>query len=499
MAKNSINKILSKSKLMKGVQCQKSLWLSIHKPELEPKVDTATQMQFDEGNEVGELAREHEGKGVLIDNNYWDYDGAHASTQKAIKSGEKRIFEASFKFEDFFARADILKKIKNDWHLIEVKKSTQVKDYHLQDAAIQTHIIESSGTKLKTISIRHINNQCVYPDLTDLFSTVDITEDVRTIQKRITKEVKELRKVVASAKEPKMALGPHCSAPFDCSFKAHCWQSIPEKSVFDLPSVNAKKKWELFDDHQVKITDLDPLEFKGVARRAIEVTKSKKLFVDSSAIADELAAWKWPLYFFDFETIGPAVPRYKDSKPYSQIPFQFSCHVWKSAKDKNLSHFEYLHQEQSDPRLGITKTMIEGLGIKGSIVAYNKAFEIGVIKKLAESDSKNRKALLALIERFVDPLPIFRNSVYHPDFLGSFSIKAVAPALIGSKLSYEHLDVGDGSTAQAWAEQILKGRLKGKEAEKVISSLLEYCQQDTMAMVELVKWLMNQASQSNSK
>ena len=51
-------------------------------------------------------------------------------------------------------------------------------------------------------------------------------------------------------------------------------------------------------------------------------------------------------------------------------------------------------------------------------------------------------------------------------------------------------EVGDGSTAQAWAEQMLKGKLKGTELPKVVGHLLEYCQQDTMAMVELVRWLM---------
>ncbi len=482
--------ILSKSKLMRGVQCPKSLWLTIHRPELEPKVDTATQMQFDEGNEVGDLARQHEGNGALIDNDYWDYDGAHQATQDVIKFGEKIIFEASFQFQDLFARADILKKIKNEWHLVEVKKSTQVKDYHIQDAAIQTFIIESAGIKLKSISIRHINNECYFPDLKDLFSTVDITNEVREIQKDIAKQAKNLRKVVESKNEPKAKIGPHCADPFDCVFKNHCWKDVPKKSVFDLPSVNSKKKWELFDDGKIKISELDASQFKGVTKRAIEVTKSKKSFIDSSSIEKQLSQWKWPLYFFDFETIGPAIPRYDSTKPYAQVPFQFSCHVWKSSKSEDLGHFEYLHQEASDPRPGVIDAMLKGLGTKGSIVSYNKAFEMGVIKKLAEYDKKNKSQLLDLNDRFVDPLPIFKEAVYHHDFQGSFSIKSVAPALLGSKLSYEHLEICDGSSAQAWAEQILRGKLKGAQLKKVVGHLLEYCQQDTMAMVELVKWLM---------
>jgi hypothetical protein len=119
-----------------------------------------------------------------------------------------------------------------------------------------------------------------------------------------------------------------------------------------------------------------------------------------------------------------------------------------------------------------------------------QSFEINVIKNLAEYDKKNRKALLALTDRFADPLPIFRSYVYHPDFLGSFSIKSVAPAIIGEKLNYDNLEVGDGSTAQAWAERISRGRLPVGELGAVVANLREYCRQDTLAMVELVKWLM---------
>lgn len=223
-SKNSKNTVLSKSRLMRGVQCPKSLWLSVHRAEWERGADVATQIQFDEGNEVGDLARSHEGKGTLIEKEYWDFDGAHQATQAALKNGAKVIFEASFKFEDFFARADILKKIKGEWHLIEVKKSTQVKDYHIQDSAVQAHIIESSGIKLKSISIRHINNECIFPDLEDLFTTVDITDEVREIQNNIAKNIGDLKKVV-SGKEPQVEIGPHCGDPFDCTFKYQCWNN----------------------------------------------------------------------------------------------------------------------------------------------------------------------------------------------------------------------------------------------------------------------------------
>lgn len=486
-------KTLTKSKLMRGLQCEKNLWLHLHKPELEPTTDTSTQKQFDEGNLVGEMARELEGKGLLIDSDYWDYQGGHKKTQSAIADGVKIIYEASFLYDKLFARADILKKNKNGWELIEVKKSTSVKDYHIQDAAIQTTIIELSGLKLNKISIRHINNEMVYPDFDNLFTTSDITDDVRSLQKEIKKQISSLESVANSKKEPLVKIGPHCADPFGCGFKDYCWINVPNKSVFDLPQLATKKKWDLYNNDAQKIADLDPKNYKGVIQRAIAVTKSKKLFVDSQAISAALKQWKWPLYFFDYETIGPAIPRYKKTKPYAQVPFQFSCHVWSSLKSKTLDHFEYLHTEESDPRPNIIKTMLKGFGKKGSIVAYNKSFEIGVIKKLAEFDKTNAKELLALCDRFVDPLPVVRESVYHPEFLGSFSIKYVAPALIGDKFSYIGLKIADGGEAQSAAELILTGKIKDKEKDAVIADLLKYCQQDTMAMVEIVKWLLERA------
>jgi CRISPR/Cas system-associated exonuclease Cas4 (RecB family) len=383
-------KILSKSRLMRGLQCEKNLWLNLHKPELEPKADAATQMQFDEGNEVGELARKLAGKGTLIDTPHFEYQKAYDTTQLAIKSGDKLIFEAAFLFEDLFARADILKKDKNGWHLIEVKKSTSVKDYHITDSAIQTYIIESAGLKIKSTSIRFISNEVVYPDVEDIFETRDVTGLVRTfMDKALEKQLSELRTAIDTKKEPKIKIGEHCGDPFDCPFKSYCWKDVPEKSVFDLPILRSDKKWSLFNAGKKSIADLDAADYTKLTRRAIEVTQSSKLFVDPKAISKRLADWAYPFYFFDFETISPAIPRYKDTKPYSQIPFQFSCHVQKSAASKKLDHFEYLHTKSTDPRPELIKAILDGLQTEGSIVAYNKSFEIGVIKKLAEFDKKN--------------------------------------------------------------------------------------------------------------
>jgi predicted RecB family nuclease len=256
-----------------------------------------------------------------------------------------------------------------------------------------------------------------------------------------------------------------------------------------LPSLTSQKKWDLHKAGKKTIASLDEKNFKGVTQKAIRTTKSKKIEIEKATIQKEISKWNFPFYFFDFETLGPAIPRYAGTKPYAAIPFQFSCHVLSSINNQKLEHFEYLHTEPTDPRPAIIQALLKGIGKTGSIVAYNKSFEIAVIKKLAEFDSKNKKKLLALIDRFVDPLPVFKQAVYHFDFLGSFSIKSVAPAILGQKLQYDDLEISDGSQAQAVADQMLQGKISSPDKEKYIEQLLTYCRQDTMAMVELVRWL----------
>lgn len=495
---------LSKSKLMLGLQCDKKLWLKTNKPELEAETSASTQMQFDEGNLVGLQAQKYFGPGDVVTVDYWDYDGAVKSTLDFINQGSKTIFEASFKYKSFFSRADIFSfnVRQKSWDIIEVKKSTSVKDYHLLDSAIQTWIILNSGFKVNSVSIMHINSDCVYPDLTNLFSTQDVTDKVMSLIPDIKIKALKLLELVQKKSEPKIKIGPHCDNPNSCPFKSHCWVDVPDKSVFDLYRIGSKA-WDLYNNGLTKITDLDASDFKDKNKKIIEVTKTNKMWIDPKGIKSELSKFKWPLYFFDFETIMPAIPRYDGTSPYTQVPFQFSCHLWESEK-KGISHFEYLHTDSSDPRPGLIKAMLEGLGDSGSIVAYNQSFEISVIKKLAKFDKKNSQKLLKLIDRFVDPLPIFQNYTYHPDYLGSFSIKTVAPALLGSALSYKDLSVGSGMDAQVYANFLLSGLAedlsgtvldsKGKVITKnqMIQSLLTYCRQDTLAMLKLVKWLMAQ-------
>jgi hypothetical protein len=408
---------------------------------------------------------------------------------KAITNQAQSIFEASFLAEGLFVRVDILHKRNpsSPWQLIEVKKSTSVKQDHLIDVAIQAYVLQKAGIPVESYHVMVINNQCVAPNLTNLFETYDVTDEVAELHPQVEEWVESLNLIANSTKEPPKDIGRHCDDPYECPFKAHCWKDIPKRTVFELPGI--KDKWALWEEGKRFIRDLDENEFSSQAKRAIETVKSGERYVNHEGIQAELKNWQYPLYFLDFETIGPAIPIFNGTRPYNQVPFQLSCHVLAKPGDDRLDHFEYLGVDGTDPRPGIAQTLCEKIGETGSIVAYNKQFEAKVLRELAEAFPKFAKKLLSIESRLVDPLPIFRMWVYDESFEGSFSIKAVAPALLGASAAYDGMAVESGDLAQIIAAQLMRGKIEKSEKDKWVNALLEYCRKDTEGMVRLVEWL----------
>lgn len=489
--------LLSKSRYMRGVQCAKALYLGVYHRELEPPVSRAQQALFDQGQEVGRLARERLFPGgVFIDAKPWESRLAIARTRDAIAGGARRIYEASFGIEGAWARVDILAlpESRRSWDLIEVKSSTSVKEEHLEDLACQAYIAEQAGLEVGRLFLVHLNKQCVAPGLEDLFVQAEVTQDVKPLLGRVGSRLDSFGELLARRQVPAIDIGPHCDSPYACPFQAHCFaeKHLPNPSVLDLPRFR-ERGWELYRSGILELSDprLKAAELGDLQKRALEVTLSGRRFVDAEAIRQGVSSWKWPLYFLDFETRASAVPKFTGTRPYQQIPFQYSLHL-ELERGRPLTHGEYLHPKDTDPRHGLAESLLSAIGTEGSIVAYNARFEAGCLKALAEHLPAYRSRLEAVIARLVDPLPILREAVYDPAFLGSFSIKKVAPALLGADLSYEGLEVGDGEMAQlAYAEMVHPESEPGRR-EELRRALLEYCRQDTYAMVLLVRWMLNE-------
>lgn len=493
MQKN-IPKLLSKTRLMRGYQCLKSIYLTNHNKELEPPVTPDLQAVFDQGNAVGEEARKRYPNGVLVENPAWDFFGALKKTRELLQNETEVIFEAAFEYKGCFARADIITYSKESkrWSIFEVKSTTKVKDEHFDDVGLQVWIMANAGLPIEKICIMHINNECRYPNLVNLFTIADVTDELRKRHPDIPTKLNSIFKTIRSESAPDIDIGPHCSEPNDCPFSGHCWSEkmIPDYSIFNLPNIKTKK-WDLYSEGIVHLDDprLSNLSYlTQVQERAINVYVTKNRFIDKLAIKSAMASWKFPLVFLDFETINPAIPRYDNTAPYQQVPFQFSAHIWNSP-DAELIHKEYLHTNASDPRPDLIPLLIDACKGNGSIVAYFSTFEKQRIEELSEFSKAHCLELQNLLSRFVAPLPIFREHIYDNGFEGSFSLKAVAPTILGESQSYDGMLVDNGTSAQRAFEEIINQNTDPARRQQLINASLEYCRKDTMVMVQLVKWL----------
>lgn len=486
-------KRISKSQFMKGLQCHKHLWLYNYRKDLIPPVPEDVQVRFDEGHVVGSLAREYFKGGKLVEGDHTQLMEAVNQTGEFIKSGAKIIYEATFFSNDVLVRADILKKnTDGTWDLIEVKSTTQIKDEHYPDVAIQKHIIEGVGLKIKKTWLMHINNQFVKDGPINpkgFFIKEDITAEVSDLKDETIQNLKEFMKVLVGSKAPKIDIGRHCSSPYECEFSGHCWKNIPEYSIYDIPRLKWEKKEQLKEMGILRFRDV-PKDFplNDGQLLYLQVEKTRKAVIEKAEIADFLGELAYPLYYIDFETIMPAVPLYEGTRPYQQITFQLSLHI-QAKLGATVRHLEYLGDAKTDPRPGIIKFMLDNIGPKGSLLAYNASFEATRIKELAGDFPASEDGLLALPERMKDLMKPFQSRAYvHPKFQGRYSIKKVLPALIPD-MTYEGLEVANGGDAQLAYFNMLSGKLTKVEMEQTAKALKIYCGQDTLAMVKIIEHL----------
>ncbi|MDA3950803.1 MAG: DUF2779 domain-containing protein [Spirochaeta sp.] len=478
---------LSKSRFVAGLQCRKRLWLEVHRRDLAEEPGPATQRIFDSGHEVGELAQREFPGGVLIDTPHYEVERAICETEEAVAAGATILFEPAFMYDNILVRVDVLKK--NDdgtWDLIEVKSTTKASDTHVADAAVQKYVLEGSGFTVRSVSIMHLNRECRYPDLSNLFIIESVDDRVREMWPELQPRVGEFSHLLLHDSAPDVPIGKHCTAPYSCPFINHCWAAVKHPSIFTIPRINKKSIDTLIGQGVTGIVDVpDTFPLSENQRRYVDLFKEGHTQIMWPAIRDAFAELEYPLYFLDFETQADPIPRHDGLRPYDQFPFQYSLHILH--QDGTLEHTEYLHPNTTDPRRPLMESLIRNTGETGSIVAYNAPFEQRVIKDLARIFPEHRRRLHRFLPRFWDLLVIFRSYYVDPAFGGSNSIKKVLPVLV-PELSYAALEVQSGDIAQlAWKEMIgTSDEAKRAELER---SLKEYCKLDTLAMVELYRVL----------
>jgi len=475
---------LSKSLYMSGRQCPKRLWLELHRNELIIEPNIEQQFLFDEGKTVGIFAREWRGNGALIDINYKNINQAFENTQIAISNNEKRIYEAGFCKGPYRAFLDIIEKLDDGtWRAIEVKSSSTAKEVHIPDLAFQVWLMQENGLIVSEAGVVHLNNKGIWPNTKSILNYSELTEEVFEEIKTTKTLAKELIPIAQAPEIPSVAPGSQCNDPYVCQFQSICGYKETVNTFSGIPRLMQKQrnKLEAAGWYSLKEIPLDNTVLTEDQNHWLRVIKNNQTYIDSKFIKKWLEQLRYPVYSFDFETIAYRLPRYDKTSPYQQVPFQFSCH--RLNQDGSIIEAgAYLHPDQSDPRLPLIKAMIASLGTEGSILAWNANFEKTIINRLLKDFPEFKTELLAINQRFLDPIEIFRKAYFHPKAMGSASIKEVGKAILSKEADYSEMEVSYGGLAfVTWHYWI-----HGKGSQTSEQALKDYCAKDTLIPLQLI-------------
>jgi hypothetical protein len=483
---------ISKSRFVAGVQCLKRLYLLVHEPGLAPQTDGANEAIIEQGREVGLLARQLFPGGVEVGSE-GGLDQAIRVTRELIANPEvPAIFEAAFENGGVFVRADILhRRPDGRWYLFEVKSATGLKEEHLDDVGVQARVVSGCGIDLASSCLMHVNRTYVFLggsiDARQFFRIRNLTRKIEKLQPKLTFQLHAEFTVLAMPKVPDLPPGPHCTHPVTCEFFDRCNSPRTDDHVGYLPRMHASAVDELAELGIESIHDI-PEDFvltERQRRACTSVQTGEPWF--STELGEALAALRYPLYFMDFESVNPAIPRFAGMRPYDQLPFQWSVHVL-SERGAEPKHHGFLAIDTSDPRNDFIFSLCAALGESGNIVVYNAGFESQRLAELAAWLPQCAEQIDEIQSRLWDLLSVVRNHVYHPAFAGSFSLKYVLPALV-PEMTHEGMEVANGTDAGLAWESLVQGELDEIDREKTQKAMLAYCELDTLAMLTLLEKL----------
>lgn len=471
--------MLTKTDFIHFLNCPKSLWLLKRDPDHYPYGEFSTFMQklVREGYEVERYVRQ-----------FFENDGRRDVS-----------FQAEFKSDDgLYARLDVLEILSDGTTaLYEIKSTTSVKTdnkhNHIKDACFQKICAERAGQKIDRVILVHLNGEYVRngkinPSAMLVFA--DITDAVNQVAAETSEEIDTALDFLDSDQKldgcscVEKTRGNHCDA------FAVLNPDIPTPSIYSLPRMSANKIREFRAMGVVGLDSVpDNISLTDSQRLVVDSFQDGEPKVDEMAIKIFLSSLRFPLCFFDYETFSSAVPVLDGTSPHKHFPVQYSLHILE--KDGSLNHREYLERQPRLPK-HLIKQMQGDIGEPGSIVSWHASFEKIQNLEMSVMFPDKEPFLLDMNERMVDLEDVFKAAYVDARFEGSTSIKKVLP-IVCPNLNYDDLEVKDGSLAmEAWQRMI---NATPDEAEIIASDLLKYCERDTLAMVEIYRFLIELINQ----
>lgn len=401
--------------------------------------------------------------------------------------GERLSRQTTFVAGELLARADYVKEnADGSLDIFEVKASTKLKDNdgndHIVDAAFQYLTATRSSRQVATIHIVHLDGGYTRSGVIDhlrLFRSTDVTGKV--LERLVTLEPEIDAAVALLAQEEIDLDGCECrfrGANSRCEGFAVLNPGIAEESAHYLPGIRRQRlvNWgPSFDLRTIDPSDLSD-RHQIIQRALLQGTP----VIDVAALREFCDALSYPIYFYDYETTGPAIPPADGYRPYQAIPVQFSVH--RLDADGATVHSEFLADGYGE-ELELIDRLEAAIGPDGSAMAWHMSFEKGCNARLAALHPSKAEFLTRLSDRTADLEVPFQRHYVDWGFRGSSSIKKVLPVL-APDLQYDQSQVHDGTGAvEAWTRMI--DLEAGPEKNDLRRQLLEYCHLDTLAMVRI--------------
>ncbi|MDA8585216.1 DUF2779 domain-containing protein [Rhodobacteraceae bacterium] len=482
---------LSKSDYMLFLKHPTWLWLKKHDKHLLPPINAALQARFDEGHAFEPYAEALFPDLVRL--GFSDFAGYQALTSQTLETwqnGASAVAQGRYEDGSITCISDIVSRDGDGYVLTEIKSGTSAKPEHTFDLAFQRIVLEGAGFPITRCEVAHVNREYVRDGEIDpqgLVGVTDITDNVSAQIDKTRSRIDHALSVVASNTMPD-------PAPERARLKSYSeWLKIRNKldpplaadSIHHLPFMSAEKATALIEAGVSTIEKIDDPSVLGKStRRYLSAKAQGTRAVDKDALDRFLSEITYPVYYFDYETSQSLVPPWDGTRPYQQVPFQYSLHIQREPSGE-IEHREYLHRDDSNPILTLLKRLREDVGETGSVLVWYEAFEKARNNEMAAAFPEYATFLEGLNARVIDLMkPFADETIMDPAFNGSASIKAVLPALL-PELSYDDLDIREGaSAARLWKEVTLTNP-QTPERDKVYADLIEYCTRDTWAMVAI--------------
>ena len=459
---------LTKSNFLTFLDSPLHLWASVNNKQENRTFSVYDQLIAKQGYEVEALAKKF----------------LEQKVAREYPAGSTIDFQYQLVDGSYEAKIDVLihDVVNNTYDLYEIKSSTKIDKQNKYDATFQ-HLIAKSTLPVNKTYLVHVNSDYVKNgeiDVSEFFVIVDMSEVILKLEDEVFQLRNQALAVITDGNPP---LESHCYKPNDCPCLKLCHPNLSEHPVYDLSWWKVGQYERLVASGYQRLQDIpetEELNPKQILQ--IRSIKQNQAIIDHDGIQRELGNLTFPLYFFDYETINPAIPAFDGYKPYQHIVFQYSLHVMENPDDTELKHYEFLMTDKREPNKEITEELLKVIGSKGSVIVWNKSFERGRNKELGLLQPMYADELALINERIFDLMEIFSKELYVDyRFHGSASIKRVLPVLVPN-LSYADLEIGEGATAMTRWWEMVNGNA---DKDQTAKDLLKYCELDTWAMVEI--------------